>query len=331
LKSAGASSALFLPAGFSIPSTFVLFQPMKSVAVSHFPRVFVEQNEKWLFNPILRKRYKNRPEERVRLKWIEYLLHQTSWKRTRVGFETPVDLRQEENRLRADLVLYSGQMKPYILIECKSQSVKLSESAAQQAARYNSTVGAKFIILTNGLFDFCYHLKDGLPEKSTLPFETNHPMPERDSDYWSERGFCSPKSSTALKHWLEAVLNHFWSNESTGDIRYLAFRKSFLPVPMEHHYRVFSTDETTKLAVTFIGYGHSASYLTAILNQKGVNKGVLAINLDKMMDGSDGSVRCFTGNREVVRDAQSFFEAEFPYDNKSFIKNLPEQLIRFFD
>jgi hypothetical protein len=85
---------------------------MKSIAIHHFPLIIPQPGEKYLYNPVLKKRFKNRPEERVRLRWVEYLLHQTEWPKSRIGFEAPVSLPQEENTLRADLVLYNRDFSP---------------------------------------------------------------------------------------------------------------------------------------------------------------------------------------------------------------------------
>ncbi|HMB41744.1 MAG TPA: type I restriction enzyme HsdR N-terminal domain-containing protein, partial [Balneolaceae bacterium] len=134
---------------------------MKSASLYHFPQVIIEDGQKWLFNPVLKKRFKNRPEERVRLQWVDFLLNQTDWNKNRIGFETPVQLRREDRALRADLLLYSDDVAPYALIECKSDQIKLSDSTAVQAARYNSLLHAPYIILTNGREDLVYKVEDG--------------------------------------------------------------------------------------------------------------------------------------------------------------------------
>ncbi len=307
---------------------------MKSVAAFHFPRVFVDEGRKWLFNPVLRKRYKNRPEERVRLKWVEYLLHETRWKRTRIGFETPVKPRNAEHDLRTDLLLYSDNMKPHILVECKSPSVKLTTSAAEQAARYNSKIGAGYIILTNGRTDFCYHLNDGITEISELPFQEKGTSKQRDFSYWAGRGFGSVKSSDTLKTWLIPALNDFWFDGfdgQAGQPQYLPFGESYLPVPMEQDYRVFDMGNQTRLAISFIGYENSESYLVAVLNQNGSNRGVLTVNLDDLAGEKKQSARCYTPEKETVIDARKLLDFDFGAYQTDTVKKLPGLLMRFFD
>src|SRR5690625_4991616 len=116
----------------------------------YYPEFILDGNQKWLFNPILKRRFKNLPEERIRLQWVDYLLENKLWQRSRIGFETPVKSADPESVLRADLVLYDQEFRPEILIECKAESIALTEATAEQAARYNRELGARKIILTNG-------------------------------------------------------------------------------------------------------------------------------------------------------------------------------------
>jgi len=267
----------------------------KSVAYNHFPKVVVQENRFWLYNPILKKRFKNRPEERVRLQWVEYLLHQTNCKRSRIGFETPVKLRERKNTLRADIVLYSDEMKPETLIECKSETVKLNEAAAVQAARYNKQIDAKNLVLTNGIQDFWFAKTDNtIRERSNIFDEiTKFQNLERDLNYWSERGFCSKDLKPKIKEWLVKTLIHFWSGQAIENRRYLDFKQTLLPVPMNQYYRLFDVDSEKKVAVSFLGTPTSDAWLIGILNEHGKNRGVAAINLSKIEAGREKAVLLF--------------------------------------
>jgi hypothetical protein len=303
---------------------------MKSAAIPHFPRVIIENHQKWLFNPVLKKRYKNRPEERVRLRWVEFLLLQTDWKRTRIGFEAPVKLRQSENQLRADLLLYTDEMQPNVLIECKSPSVTLNASAAEQAARYNSKIGADYVILTNGLHDFCYRINNGISKMDKGPFNEKNLAAKRDFLYWSERGFASRNSDSVLKNWLKIALADFWSDRLKQVPVYLAFKESYLPVSMEHYYKVLTVDEQTKLAVTFIGDAKSGTYLTAVLNRNGRNEAVVTIMLDEMTEGSEHSAHTFNGTEKIISDARKYLEFDFDNYETGSMDKLEDSLMKFF-
>lgn len=306
---------------------------MKSVVYNHFPRVIAGQGRYYLFNPILKKRYKNRPEERVRLSWTDYILHQTDWKKSRIGFETPVKVPQEKNTLRADLILYSDKMEPSVLIECKSAKIKLTESAAEQAAKYNREKDARFVILTNGVEDYWFEVKNNsaVSVQNIFNEEVSITEMERDGNYWTKRGFCSTRISPGLKEWLLPALNTFWGDESNGRKQFLDFEKSVLEVPMNHFFKIFDVDDERKMAVTFAGYGTSENYLLAILNTQGVNRGVLIINLDKYEAQENKSVRLvrYDGREAIIPERFLPFEFDSFYPEQ--IKNLEQHLIKFFD
>jgi len=256
---------------------------MKSASQYHFPQVIIKDGYKWLFNPVLKKRFKNRPEERVRLQWVDFLLHKTDWNKNRIGFETPVRLRREDRALRADLLLYSDDVAPYALIECKSDHIKLSDSTAVQAARYNSLLHAPYIILTNGKEDLVYKVENGKAMSTGYPLNVLQKPDYRRLDYWQMRGFCSEVIEPTLKKQMEWLQSEFWKKDESVALSYLSFKESFIAIPMDHFYQIFTGAGGKKLAVTLLGYGSSDNYMIAVLNQKGANLGVFVINLDKLI------------------------------------------------
>ncbi len=267
----------------------------------------------------------------MRLQWVDFLLYQTDWSKNRIGFETPVQLRREDRALRADLLLYSDDIAPFTLIECKSDHVKLNDSTALQAARYNSLLSAPYIILTNGIDDLVYKVESGEANPTDYPFNVFPKPDSRDLDYWQKRGFCSEIIHPVLKKrmkWLQSV---FWADIASARINYLSFKESLLPVPMDHYYHIFSVGEDRKLAVSLIGYGASANYMTAVLNTKGVNRGVCAINLDKMASGGKGSLQMFLQNREILFESKQLREFVLNGEQQEFHKTLVNILLSFFD
>ncbi len=62
---------------------------------------------------------------------------------------------------RADIVVVGKDLKPAILVECKAPEVAIDNNVLSQAARYNTILGARYIILTNGHKHLCLELKDG--------------------------------------------------------------------------------------------------------------------------------------------------------------------------
>lgn len=57
---------------------------------------------------------------------------------------------------RTDVVVYSSALKPIMIAECKAPNVRLTQSAFDQTARYNMTLGVSSFLVTNGLhYQFC--------------------------------------------------------------------------------------------------------------------------------------------------------------------------------
>ncbi len=89
------------------------------------------------------------PEEWVRQHFIFYMVSALGYPQGLVAAEMPVDVNGLKQR--ADIVAYSPQMKPIVIVECKAPSVTLSQTTLNQACRYLSSIGARAVILTNGL------------------------------------------------------------------------------------------------------------------------------------------------------------------------------------
>lgn len=309
------------------------FTLMESIATQHFPVFIWEAGRKWLYNPVLKKRFANRPEERIRLQWLEYLLHETGIKKSRIGFETPVTLRQEKNTVRADIVIYSRELTPYILVECKSESVRITPKTAEQAARYNSRLQAPYLILTNGIHDFCYHRQASGIVAAGLPFgepDSSRTFLEK-AEYWQARGFYSPGSTRAIRDWCTAVLPLFWSTGPEDQKQYLSFRESPLPVPMDHYYKISSVRADRKLAVTFCSFPRAGTYLIAVLNRNGINTDILSVHLDKLHNNSPESIFKYSGiGIEDYSDAGRA-PGLFGLEPDASFKNLTHFLLSFFD
>ena len=62
---------------------------------------------------------------------------------------------------RADVVVVGDRAEPLLLAECKAPGIPVGRQTLAQAVRYNSVLGARYIILTNGLRHYCCECRDG--------------------------------------------------------------------------------------------------------------------------------------------------------------------------
>ena len=62
---------------------------------------------------------------------------------------------------RADIVVFNNLGEPQMIVECKAESVPITEKVLDQAIRYFSGLKVKYLTLTNGKMMFCYKVEDG--------------------------------------------------------------------------------------------------------------------------------------------------------------------------
>ncbi|MBR1784204.1 MAG: type I restriction enzyme HsdR N-terminal domain-containing protein [Bacteroidales bacterium] len=101
-----------------------------------------------IFDPVRRRRVALTPEEEVRQQTIA-MLH------FRLGY--PLGLMQVEGTIsvngltrRCDIVVYTAEGNPLIIVECKRRGVAITQKVCDQACRYNTALHVPYLLLTNG-------------------------------------------------------------------------------------------------------------------------------------------------------------------------------------
>ncbi|MBG9377165.1 type I restriction enzyme HsdR N-terminal domain-containing protein [Panacibacter sp. DH6] len=121
-------------------------------------RVKEEKGKQVIFDEVRKKWVRFTPEEWVRQNFIQFLLQVKKYPASIIAVEK--EIRLGELRKRCDIVIYNKHV-PWIIIECKEQDVLLSETVLQQSLRYNITLQAEIIVITNGTVSFGFQLKNG--------------------------------------------------------------------------------------------------------------------------------------------------------------------------
>lgn len=94
------------------------------------------------------------PEEWVRRHVVEFLVGHCGAPLRSIVEEYPVNINTAAQR--ADVVVLDRMARPVALVECKAPDVRISSDVFEQATRYNAVLGARYVILTNGLTHFCF-------------------------------------------------------------------------------------------------------------------------------------------------------------------------------
>ena len=110
-----------------------------------------------IWDPLRRKEVAATPEERVRQWFIMQL---------RDAFGVPEHMMMSEvgfrfgaKNWRADIVVYDRAAAPLAVVECKRPDVALDARVLEQAMRYNSVLGVRFLFVTNGKMTYLYRLE----------------------------------------------------------------------------------------------------------------------------------------------------------------------------
>lgn len=103
----------------------------------------------FLFDPVRKKYIRFTPEEWVRQNFIQYLIQEKGYPQSLMAVEKTINLLQTKKR--CDIVLYSNQGIPKTIVECKRPSVAISQETFDQIARYNMSLNAEYLIVTNGM------------------------------------------------------------------------------------------------------------------------------------------------------------------------------------
>ena len=124
-----------------------------------------------VFDMVRRKYVSLTPEEWVRQHLLHYLVHDKEVPKSLIGIEKKILINNMVKR--TDLVVYSRNAKPLLIAECKAPSVKITQQAFDQAARYNLSLDVRYFILTNGMDTFfctidhvqqAYHFLEDIPD-----------------------------------------------------------------------------------------------------------------------------------------------------------------------
>lgn len=128
------------------------------------------ENKVSIFDEIRKKFIILTPEEWVRQHVILFLLEEMKYPKSMINVEKV--LKVNDLRKRYDGVVFNPDGSIFLLIECKAREIKIGQLTFDQIARYNMTLKADYLMVTNGLNHyFCqmdyenekYHFLKELP------------------------------------------------------------------------------------------------------------------------------------------------------------------------
>jgi type I restriction and modification enzyme subunit R-like protein len=126
-----------------------------------------------VFDPVRKRHVAATPEEGVRQAVLRYLMDVLKVPANLIGVEFSLASLEPGNLRRADIVVWrpgTGQLSPWLLVECKEPRVRIDDAVAFQAGDYLKRIPCRFVMLSNGADTRYlekdangYHLIAGLP------------------------------------------------------------------------------------------------------------------------------------------------------------------------
>lgn len=135
-------------------------------------RTRVSQGKEQIFCEWRRKWVRLTPEEWVRQQLLHRLVEQLAYPASLIAVEAAI--RVGEVQKRCDAVVYTTAMQPLMLIECKAETVPLTQKTLDQALIYNRKLKVPYLLLHNGPQSLVVRMTDGQPQiNTTIPRYTD--------------------------------------------------------------------------------------------------------------------------------------------------------------
>ncbi|MCB0426041.1 MAG: type I restriction enzyme HsdR N-terminal domain-containing protein [Mangrovimonas sp.] len=107
------------------------------------------ENKLAIFDEIRKKFVILQPEEWVRQHCIHYLLSVKNYPKSLINVEKELVLNNLKKRY--DLVVFNPNGSLHLIVECKAPTVDITQQTFDQIARYNLTLNASYLMVTNGI------------------------------------------------------------------------------------------------------------------------------------------------------------------------------------
>jgi hypothetical protein len=112
-----------------------------------------------VFDPVRKRWIMLTPEEWVRQNFISFLGESCGIPVSLVAVEKK--LKVGELNRRFDIVVYSKEGQPWLLVECKAMNVLLSHQTISQMLSYVSALNCPYFFITNGSQTFGWQVLEG--------------------------------------------------------------------------------------------------------------------------------------------------------------------------
>ncbi len=89
------------------------------------------------------------PEEWVRQNFIQWMVQVMNYPAAMIAVEKEIKVHELSKRF--DILVYDRMHQPWMMVECKAQTVPITEKVLLQVLRYNIAVPVPYLVITNGV------------------------------------------------------------------------------------------------------------------------------------------------------------------------------------
>jgi hypothetical protein len=111
-----------------------------------------------VFDVFRNKYVKLTPEEWVRQHVLHYLVNNCGYPKALIAIEKNIDVNGQLRRY--DAVIFSRNVVPVMVVECKAPNVTLGQQVLDQIFAYNQNLNVEYLLVSNGMQHYCVKLKD---------------------------------------------------------------------------------------------------------------------------------------------------------------------------
>lgn len=145
-----------------LPLINIPYSPLKIKNTESGVKVYDPLRDKWVALT---------PEEYVRQQFTAWMRNEYHYPASLMANEIGVEFNGMKKR--CDTVVFNRDGSPLVIVEYKAPEVKISQDTFDQIARYNMTLRARYLIVSNGMNHYCcvmdydnntYHFVPGIPD-----------------------------------------------------------------------------------------------------------------------------------------------------------------------
>ncbi|WP_417291393.1 type I restriction enzyme HsdR N-terminal domain-containing protein [Corallibacter sp.] len=107
------------------------------------------ENKVSIFDTIRKKFVVLQPEEWVRQHCVHYLISEKKYPKSLINVEKELTLNGLKKRY--DIVVFNPDGSIHLIVECKASKITINQDTFDQIARYNLTLKATYLMVTNGI------------------------------------------------------------------------------------------------------------------------------------------------------------------------------------